>query len=91
MADEDMVYEAWLRKQQCALCGGPPPCTVHHPQGAGMGLRAHSHGGIAMHQDCHVQQLHGLTGRCKGWTKDYRRDWEATQARQLRARFEGAF
>ena len=32
MADEDKRYCGWLRRQDCAACGGSGPCEVHHAE-----------------------------------------------------------
>lgn len=88
MAGEDPHYMEWLRSQPCAACGHGGFVVVHHRNGAGMGLRAHDHKGIPLHNEpCHISHLHRLRGPFDGWNLQQMRDWQDTQIREHRARY----
>lgn len=77
MAGEDKAYCGWLRSLPCCMCGARP-VQVHHRTGAGMARRAHDHEGMPLCHQCHTD-LHGLTGKFKGWDKQRLRTWQREQ------------
>lgn len=88
MAGEDPAYTEWLRTQPCAACGKPGPCVPHHRTGAGMGLRAHDHEAVPLHNEpCHLSHLHKWRGPFRSFTREQMRAWHDVQIREHRARY----
>lgn len=88
MANEDPLYLAWLRRQNCCCCDQPPPCEANHatngrtvksPRARGLGQRSHDHDAMPMRKK-HHDDLHHATGRFEGWTQDQRRQFQRNQA-----------
>lgn len=95
MANEDDAYRAWVARQPCAMCGKAPPNQCHHMTGSGLALRAHDHrsmplcgphyeGGRPL-QGCH-RDLHSLSGRFQGWSREKLRQFQGAAIEECRAR-----
>jgi len=86
MANEDLTYILWLSRLPCSMCGsisGPP----HHPRhNVGLALRAHDHRAVPICYRCH-EDLHRLSGRFRGWTRDRLRAWLDDLAVTLREQY----
>lgn len=87
MANEDLHYQAWLRRQPCARCGKRCTVSVHHHTGRrGLGQRASDESAMPLCPACHMG-LHDNNGPFKGWTREQLRAWQDEQCTQHRARY----
>lgn len=84
MAGEDPAYLRWVRQRRCILYGQVFHVDMgwkveaHHAHHFGMGQRSHDHTAIPLctyHHRC----WHDSSGPFKGWTREQRREWEASQ------------
>lgn len=102
MADEDIPYKQWVRRQRCCACGGIPPSEPHHhtegenavrPTGKqlggkrGLGQRAHDERLMPLCWKCH-RHIADFSGPFKGMSKAERGEWQTKQAREHRERYE---
>jgi hypothetical protein len=86
----DPKYLQWLRAQQCAFCGAPPPSEVSHHGRRGVGLKASDHLALPSCHGCHQRHHSKLSSphrRYDGMNPDQRRDAYARLAERHRARY----
>lgn len=90
MANEDLAYCRWLRKQPCGACLRESNLTItvhHHTKRRSFGRRAHDREAMPLCARCH-DDFHSGRGVFLKWTREMRTLWQDAQVARLRAVYE---
>lgn len=89
---------AWLHTLPCAVKSHPfpgaTPCAgevqVHHPTGAGMGLKDDDNNAFPLCRRHHTDEFHPVCGSFRGWVHDQLKKWQRDMTRIYRLAWCGA-